>query len=168
MAGGVTVTRCERLSGQLIRIFIRMRTSADKLWQGGRFRFPSRPGCAVCGDLHPPPHALHPNADNWEWLPTLAPCGTWSVTDTIKIPDFAFQLDLAFDVLSRYPTAEVLRNHVGKIEEHDSRPRDYPRNPMSRIRRELRSAHDVFGVHSNPRNTFALRYVPTYIHMYTI
>jgi hypothetical protein len=25
---------------------------------------------------------------------------------------------------------------------------------MSRIRRELRSAHDVFGVHSNPRNTF--------------
>jgi hypothetical protein len=31
MAGGVTVTRCGGLSGQMIRIFIRMRTNADKL-----------------------------------------------------------------------------------------------------------------------------------------
>ena len=43
---------------------------------------------------------------------------------------------------------------MSKIEEHDSRPRDNPRNPLSWMRRELRSAHDVFGVHSNPRNTF--------------
>ena len=43
---------------------------------------------------------------------------------------------------------------MSKIEDHDSRPRDNPRNPMSWMRHELRSANDVFGVHSNPRNTF--------------
>jgi len=68
MAGGVTVTRCGRLSGQLIRIFIRMRTEVNEAPESV-----SRIGMYseyIVGTTKLAPHPCHwvPGVVAWSWV----------------------------------------------------------------------------------------------------